>query len=108
MEWPFFDANSVYLEPETKVVVKDIKRRKLDHAFQSCRAAEKIFNNKKRPDLDITLEEKLGDETIGRHTRQIWVKGLPWWIESIHKRKNKEWCTAKLIMVNDVEKNSIN
>ena len=97
MEFPFFDPNALDYEPPKKVVSKEVVHTKMHHAFQKCRSAEKTINNKKQTVLNIILEEKHG---ISRRTSQIWVKGLPWWLEAIHKREGEEWCTAKLIMVN--------
>jgi len=107
IDFPFFDPNSFEYEPETKIISKKIKKRKTHLAFQKCGFVEKTINNKKQATLNIILEEKLdlddGEMKIIRHTSQIWIKGLPWWIEAVHKQNGKEWCTAKLITVNGEE-----
>jgi hypothetical protein len=103
MDFPYFDANAVKYEPEEKVSSDGkMKKRPMNILSQEVNESEIIIDKEKRGAVKIILKDKRANE-VKHETTQIWVKGMPWWIEAVHKQNGKEWCTARLIKVDKKE-----
>lgn len=99
MDFPYFDPNAKKYEPELKVSADGkLKKKPIDILSQEVKESKIIIGKEKRGSIEIKLKDKM-DDGVKHETMQIWVKGMPWWIEAVHKRNGKDWCTARLIEV---------
>jgi hypothetical protein len=103
MDFPIFDPNAVEFTPVKKTNKDGSVDVPMDQAHQKCSGAERIINDEKRAVLSVSLEKKSMNGEVERKTTQIWLPKMPWWIEAQHFHKDKIWCTAKLIKVDNSE-----
>jgi hypothetical protein len=100
MDFPYFEPNAVSYEPQVEVIDNGkLKKRPLGILSQEVKPSEVIINKEKKGALEIILKDKTANE-VKHETTQIWVKGMPWWIEAVQQRNGKQWCTARLIKYN--------
>jgi hypothetical protein len=108
MAFPYFEPNALDYKPQERIrkdklksgeEITIIERPPMDLITQKVNKLEATIDGQKQEAIEITLKDK--NDFQKRVTKQIWVKGLPWWTNATVIKDSNEWCTARLIKVDE-------